>query len=473
MRTGELLAGILMMGLVYGLTLDIARSQDRQVPEAAGEIRLSFAPVVKRAAPAVVNVYATRLVRDRRSPFAGDPFFERFFGDRGFGLAPRRRAQNSLGSGVIVEESGIVVTNFHVIRDATDVRVALNDRREFEAEIILRDERTDLAILQIDTAGERFPALSFARAESVEVGDLVLAIGNPFGVGQTVTQGIVSALARTQAGITDSNFFIQTDAAINPGNSGGALLDINGDVVGINTAIYSRSGGSNGIGFAIPSDMVRLVVDSALQGSQTVLRPWIGAEFQNVTADLAIGLGLERPRGVLVTEIFPESPADKAGLDVGDLIVSVGEQGFDDIAGLNYRLATIGIGNTARLGVIRDGRERALNVALSPAPETVPRDERLIGGFSPFTGSIVANLSPAVADELRLRGADRGVVILDVEPGSNAARLGLRKGDVIVRVANRDIRDTRTLEEVTARERRVWRFAINRGGRLITSVVGG
>ncbi|MEM8839025.1 MAG: DegQ family serine endoprotease [Pseudomonadota bacterium] len=473
MRTGELLAGILMVGMVYGLTLDIARSQDRQVPEAAGEIRLSFAPVVKRAAPAVVNVYATRLVRDRRSPFAGDPFFERFFGNRGFGIAPRRRAQNSLGSGVIVEESGIVVTNFHVIRDATDVRVALNDRREFEAEIILRDERTDLAILRIDTAGERFPALSFARAESVEVGDLVLAIGNPFGVGQTVTQGIVSALARTQAGITDSNFFIQTDAAINPGNSGGALLDIKGDVVGINTAIYSRSGGSNGIGFAIPSDMVRLVVDSALQGSQTVLRPWIGAEFQNVTADLAIGLGLERPRGVLVTEIFPESPADRAGLDVGDLIVSVGEQGFDDIAGLNYRLATIGIGNTARLGVIRDGRERALNVALSPAPETVPRDERLIGGFSPFTGSIVANLSPAVADELRLRGADRGVVILDVEPGSNAARLGLRKGDVIVRVANQDIRDTRTLEEVTARERRVWRFAINRGGRLITSVVGG
>lgn len=458
--------------LLFVLHVSHGVAQVREVPRLQGEVKLSFSPVVKLAAPAVVNVYATRLREQRQSPFFGDPFFERFFGNRGFGV-PRQRAQNSLGSGVIVDKNGFVVTNFHVIRDASEVKIALSDRREFDARVVLRDERTDLAVLKIDPEGADLAALSFAPSDSVEVGDLVLAIGNPFGVGQTVTQGIISALARTQAGITDSNFFLQTDAAINPGNSGGALLDVNGDIVGINTAIYSRSGGSNGIGFAIPADMVRTVVNSALRGSKTVLRPWIGASLQDLTADIAAGLGLDRPQGVLITGVFEDGPADEAGLRVGDLITSINDKPFDNQVSFNYRLATIGIGTTASVNYLRNGRERRTKVALNPAPETTPRDERQIGGRSPFTGLKVANISPALLDELRLRGPDEGVVVTEVLRGSPAQRIGIRKGDVILRIAGEDIKDTRDLERVSAEERRLWRFAINRNGQIISSVIGG
>ncbi|MEO1066960.1 MAG: DegQ family serine endoprotease [Pseudomonadota bacterium] len=462
----------LLMTAILSLTTLASGMAESVIPESSAQVKLTFAPVVKRAAPAVVNVYATRMVERRRSPFAGDPFFERFFGDRRFGT-PRQRQQNSLGSGVIVDPSGIVVTNFHVIRDATDVKIAFSDRREFDAAIVLRDERTDLAILKVDTQGEAFPSLDFSSSEALEVGDLVLAIGNPFGVGQTVTQGIVSALARTRVGITDSNFFIQTDAAINPGNSGGALLNMNGDIVGINTAIYSRSGGSNGIGFAIPSDMVRTVVNSALRGAATVQRPWVGASFQNVTADIALGLGLERPRGVLVTDIYSGGPADRADIEVGDLIVAVNDTIFNDLNGFNYRLATLGIGAEADLSVVRGGKKYRTRVPLSPAPETTPRDERLLRGRSPFSGATVANLSPALLEELRLKGPDAGVVVTEIRRGSPAARVGLRKGDVILQISGDTIVSTERLEDMTSEPRRLWRFAINRRGKIIRSAIGG
>ncbi|MDD7910644.1 DegQ family serine endoprotease [Pseudovibrio exalbescens] len=442
---------------------------EQVVPSNNAEVQLSFAPLVKKVAPAVVNVYATRTVeqRQRISPFFDDPFFRRFFGDRGGFGEPRtrKRVQNSLGSGVIISDQGIIITNHHVIQDADEVRVALSDRREFDAEIVLKDERTDLAVLKIKGEGDNFPYIPFADSDQLEVGDLVLAIGNPFGVGQTVTQGIVSAVARTQVGVSDYQFFIQTDAAINPGNSGGALIDVRGNLVGINTAIFSRSGGSNGIGFAIPANMVKVVAAAAGDGDY-VRRPWIGASLQPVSSDIALGLGLDRPRGVLVTRIFPDSPAERAGLEVGDLIVSVGENEINDPDSFGYRLATRQIGSEATFRILRGSDEVALDVALEAAPESIPRDTRDIGGRSPFSGATVMNLSPAVAEELRVPDEYYGVVIADIENGSNAQYIGLRRGDIIVAINGVEIDNTRVLERAARQRPRGWLLEIRRDGRL-------
>ena len=284
----------------------LAAAQERRVPSSTAELTLSYAPVVQRVAPAVVNVYAAKVV-ENRTPFFDDPFFRRFFGGPNSSL-PREQVQRSLGSGVIVDPSGLVITNNHVIEGASEVKVALADKREFEAELVLKDTRTDLAVMRLKGVREKFPALELGNSDELQVGDVVLAIGDPFGVGQTVTHGIVSALARTQIGITDYQFFIQTDAAINPGNSGGALVDIHGRVIGINTAIFSRSGGSQGIGFAIPANMVRVVVASAKDGGTAVKRPWLGAKLQAVSPDIAEGLGLKRPAGALVSSVAAGSP---------------------------------------------------------------------------------------------------------------------------------------------------------------------
>src|SRR5450432_1236021 len=315
-----------------------------RVPQARAEIMLSFAPVVKRAAPAVVNVYAQRKVQGASNPFFDDPFFRRFFGGvPGMGR-PAERIQRSLGSGVIVDQSGIVVTNFHVIEGADQVRVALSDKREFDAEVLLRDQRSDLAVLRLKDAHERFPAIEFGDSDQIQVGDLVLAIGDPFGVGQTVTQGIVSALARTQVGISDYSFFIQTDAAINLGNSGGALVDASGRLVGINSAIYSRSGGSMGIGFAIPVNMVKSVVAAAKGGGVAVKRPWLGASLQNVSKDIADSLGLDRPVGALIAGLSEGGPAAAAGLKRGDVIAAVDGQEVEDSGGVSFRLGEKPVG---------------------------------------------------------------------------------------------------------------------------------
>src|SRR5499426_4520952 len=292
------------------------RTPERRVPSSANELRLSYAPVVRRAAPAVVNVYAAKMVTVR-NPLFEDPIFRRFFGAPGAPGGPGDQVQRSLGSGVLIDATGLVVTNNHVIEGSDQVRVSLADKREFEAEMVLKDSRSDLAVLRIKAQNERFPALEFADSDALEVGDVVLAIGNPFAVGQTVTHGIVSALARTEVGITDYQFFIQTDAAINPGNSGGALVDMDGKLVGINTAIFSRSGGSHGIGFAIPSNMVRLVVQAALKGGK-VQRPWLGASLQPVTPDIAESLGLAAPSGALVSSVRANGPAARGGLQAGD-----------------------------------------------------------------------------------------------------------------------------------------------------------
>jgi Do/DeqQ family serine protease len=447
-----------------------AAAQERRVPASPTELRLSYAPVVQKAAPSVVNVYAAKVV-ENRNPMMDDPFFRRFFGG-GPGGTPREQVQRSLGSGVIVDASGLIMTNNHVIEGATEVKVSLADKREFEAEIVLKDARTDLAVLRVKDGRERFAAIELGNSDELQVGDVVMAIGNPFGVGQTVTHGIVSALARTQVGISDFQFFIQTDAAINPGNSGGALVDLSGRLIGLNTAIFSRSGGSQGIGFAIPVNMVKVVLASAKTGGTTVKRPWLGAKLQAVTPEIADSLGLKRPVGALVATVTEKSPAARGGLKTGDLIVAIDGQTVDDQNAFDYRFATKALGGNAQLGIVRAGKETKLNVALEAAPET-PRDELVIKARSPFMGVKVANISPALADELHLDASAEGVIVLEVADGSLAQNLGFRRGDVIAAVNNEKIERTRDLERAAKDSVRRWTITIVRGGQQISVTLGG
>src|SRR4051794_28916090 len=465
---------ILRLISAFAISLAVAApalAQDRRVPASTTELRLSYAPVVQKAAPSVVNVYAARTVATQRNPFMDDPFFRRFFGGGGGGM-PQEQVQRALGSGVIVDAGGLIMTNNHVIEGATEVKVALADKREFEAEIVLKDARTDLAVLRVKDGRERFTAIDLGNSDELQVGDVVLALGNPFGVGQTVTHGIVSALARTQVGITDYQFFIQTDAAINPGNSGGALVDLSGRLVGLNTAIFSRSGGSQGIGFAIPVNMVKVVIASAKTGGSSVKRPWLGAKLQAVTPDIAEGLGLKRPAGALVATVSERSPAARAGLKTGDLIVAIDGQTVEDQNAFDYRFATKPLGGTAQIGVVRGGKELTLKIALEIAPET-PRDEVVIRSRSPFMGMKVANISPALADELRINEALEGVVVVDLEAGSLAQNLGFQKGDVIAAVNNEKVTRTRDLDRLAKEQNRRWAITLVRGGQTITVQLGG
>lgn len=468
-----LAALMLIVALVF-IPLSAGAQTERQVPGSRGEVQLSYAPVVKRVAPAVVNVYTKRVVREQaRSPFANDPFFQQFFGNRfSFGI-PRERVQQSLGSGVIVDPSGLVVTNYHVIKDGQQFTVALSDRREFDAELVLSDERTDLAVLRIGNGKEKLPHLTFKNSDSVEVGDLVLAIGNPFGVGQTVTSGIVSALARTHVGVSDYQFFIQTDAAINPGNSGGALVTMDGRLIGINSAIYSQTGGSIGIGFAIPSNMVESVVASARAGGY-VKRPWFGAALQAVDAELAQSLGLDRPGGSLIRDLASGSPADKAGLKVGDVIRAVDGFEVEDPQAVRYRFATKPLGGKAKISYLRDGKWRDTYIALVAPPEDPPAEETPITGRNPFAGATVANLSPAVADRLGFDTlTEKGVVVTNVEPGSAANQIQFQRGDIIVEVAGQKIAKVSDLVKATSATQRQWTFSVKRGERVFTATVGG
>jgi len=459
---------LLVTALLTLIVAAPAHAQDRRVPASQNELRLSYAPIVQRVTPAVVNVYAAKVVQNR-NPLLDDPVFRRFFGVPG---QQPEQMQRSLGSGVMVDPSGLVVTNNHVIEGADQVKISLADKREFEAEIVLKDTRTDLAVLRVKNAKEKFATLDFSNSDDLQVGDVVLAVGNPFGVGQTVTHGIVSALARTQVGITDYQFFIQTDAAINPGNSGGALVDMAGKLVGINTAIFSRSGGSQGIGFAIPANMVRVVVASAERGGKAVKRPWLGARLQAVTPEIAETLGLKRPSGALVANVAPGSPAARAGLKLSDLIVAIDGQAVDDPNAFDYRFATRPLGGTAQVEVQRGGKSIKLNIALETAPDT-GRDEILITGNSPFQGATVVNISPAVADELRLDSSVEGVVITELAEDGAAANVGFRKGDVIVAVNGKKIEKTTDLARITRERSRLWRITILRGGQQIQVTLGG
>jgi Do/DeqQ family serine protease len=448
-----------------------AAQQRKEPPPSRAAAQYSFAPIVKMAAPAVVNVYVRARVQTFVSPFADDPLFRRFFGEN-FGM-PAERMQNSLGSGVIVSPDGVVVTNTHVVKvgGAAEVKVALADRREFDAKVILQDEKSDLAVLRIEGGHGRFPYLEFENSDTLEVGDLVLAIGNPFGVGQTVTSGIVSALARTEVGRSEAQVFIQTDAAINPGNSGGALIDMAGRVVGINTAIFSRSGGSHGVGFAIPSNLVKLIVDSAVSGRK-LERPWLGAKLEAVTREMSEALGLDRVAGALVSRVYAKGPAAEAGLQAGDVVVAVDGHDVPDARAVLYRLTTLGVGKRSRFEVVRKGRRIAVDVALRAAPAPGRDDVRNLSGAHPFEGARVANILPGANDTLGVDDED-GVVILSVRAGSTAARLGFRAGDVIVRVGGEKIDTVNELEAQVKDRRRVWQVVVKRGNQLLQLQVPG
>jgi len=435
---------------------------NRRVPFGRDEMQLSFAPLVKETAPAVVNVYATHKVR---SPFMGDPFFEQFFGNQ---LPPR--VQQSLGSGVLVDPSGLIVTNFHVIRNADEVKVATSDGREFPSTTLLKDESLDLAVLKVESAVP-FPVVPIGDSDALEVGDLVLAIGNPFGVGQTTTSGIVSALARNHLGISDFGFFIQTDAAINPGNSGGALINMAGELVGINTAIFSQTGGSIGIGFAIPSNMVRAVVESARAGSTYFERPYVGATFEEVTGQIAEALGLDRATGALVSDVTAEGPAAKAGLKPGDVVLAINGSAIGNSDTLDYRLATQPIGSTVELTILRQGRESDVELELVRAPEGASSQVITIGGKSPFAGAKVASLSPRLAQRLRLAANAKGVAIVEVDPSSTAGRVGLQPGDIVRDVNGTAIDTPETLAAVASQNTRWWRFSIDRRGQILSQMM--
>jgi Do/DeqQ family serine protease len=403
-------------------------AEDRVVPGDAMAMKSSFAPVVRTAAPAVVNVSARGVQRVQ------DPFWSMF------GQGPRAQQVGSVGSGVIVRDTGVVVTNYHVINGMQQIKVVLNDRREFEARVVLADERSDIAVLQLEGVNERLPTLTIDDREEQQIGDLVLAIGNPFGVGQTVTNGIISALNRTDTGISDSGSFIQTDAAINPGNSGGALVDMDGDLIGINTAIFSRSGSSSGVGFAVPAAAVRRVVDSAVGGASAVIRPWLGVKGEAVSADVARSLGLDRPHGLVVTEVYDGGPGDRAGLQTGDVITAIDGAEINDQGGLNYRVGTREPDQTVRVSVLRDGRAQTLDARVQSLPGNAELENATVIQAGGLSGAQVLGLNPALADSLGGDPFASGLIVSRVASNSYASRgVGLRAGDIIMAVNDRPV----------------------------------
>jgi Do/DeqQ family serine protease len=442
-------------------------------PASMGQVQLTFAPVVKRVAPAVVNVYSKSVVQAQVNPFFNDPLFGQLFGTPEM----RQRVQQSLGSGVIVRADGLIVTNNHVVEGGTDIIVALSDKREFKAKVLLADPRTDLAVLKIDTKGERLPVVPFADSDAVQVGDLVLAIGDPFNVGQTVTMGIVSALARTQISASDYQFFIQTDAAINPGNSGGALVTTDGKLAGINTASYSRSGGSIGIGFAIPANLARRVVEGVEGGMKSgatasVQLAWVGASGQPVTSQIAATLGLARPGGVLIKEVYPGGPLSNAGVESGEVVQSVDGAAVDDMQSLNYRTATHRAGDAVKMHVAAGKAVRDVSVTLALPPESPPREAATIGGRNPLTGARVENISPASATELQMDVMAKGVAIVSVSTTGIAANYGFQPGDIVRSINGAAITRVGELVRLLNGASR-WDMVIERGGHRLTLSVEG
>ena len=426
--------------------------QPRQAPRDAGAVKASFAPVVREAAPAVVNISARGVQQVR------DPFFELFGG------GPQSRVTGSIGSGVIVRPDGVVVTNNHVIQGMQEIRVTLNDRREFPARVLLADERSDIAVLQLENVDGSLPTLRIDDQEEQQVGDLVLAIGNPFGVGQTVTNGIVSALNRTETGISDSGSFIQTDAPINPGNSGGALVDMDGDLIGINTAIFSRTGSSSGVGFAVPATMVKRVVDSAVGGAKAVVRPWLGVKGDTVSADIARSLGLSRPQGLMVTDVYAGGPAARAGIEQGDVITAIDGAEVNDQGGLNFRVGTRSPNDTVAVTLLRDGRSQTVNARVSALPGDADPGQGSVVGQGALAGLQGVALNPALADRLGGDPFTSGVVVTGLQRNSIPARIGLRPNDLILQVDGRPATSVAAL----ARAQRGSELTIVRGGRKLT-----
>ena len=432
------------------------------VPNTFAEVHLSFAPVVREAAPAVVNIYAQRIVAQRSSPFADDPFFGDLF--RNFGQVTPR-VQNALGSGVILSDDGIVVSNFHVVGNATEIRVVLNDRREYDADIILTDEESDLAVLKLRGASG-LPSLRFADSDAIEVGELVLAIGNPFGVGQTVSSGIISGLARSGIAVgSGRGYFIQTDAPINPGNSGGALVDMRGQLVGVNTAIISRSGASHGIGFAIPANLVAAVVKQAREGQTRFQRPWAGVTAQAVDAALADAFDQSVPEGVILLEMHPESPLAKAGLLRGDVVLSVDGEVVNSAPEMMFRLSVKGLGAQSELTFRRGDEVVRASIALIKAPDIPDRQARQVDGRTALRGLSVVQINPAVITEYNLAPEAEGILVTGLE--DFAARTGLRRGDIVLSINGAAVATTDDVVRLAQEQTRNWLIEVRREGRRV------
>jgi Do/DeqQ family serine protease len=464
-------ATVILAASLASLPATRTHCEETLAPPSREAVHYSFAPIARKAAPAVVNVYVRTRVQTFNSPFADDPFFQRFFGD--VFSRPSERIMSSLGSGVIINPEGLVVTNTHVIkgRGETEVRVALSDKREFDAKVIAQDDKADIAVLKIEGGDGPFPFLQFEDSDRLEVGDLVLAIGNPFGVGQTVTSGIVSALSRSEVAQSDNQVFIQTDAAINPGNSGGALVDMAGRLVGINTMIYSQSGGSVGIGFAIPSNLVRVYAESAAEGRK-VERPWIGAKLEAMSHEIAEGLGLSRIAGAVVTRLYDKGPAVRAGLQAGDVVTHVDGVEVTDARAVYYRLTTKGIGQSAHLTVLRNGEPIDIMLPLLAAPKAGKNDVRNLSGRHPFDGARISNILPSVADELGIDQSE-GVVIISVRNHAAAQTLGLQPGDIIVAIGGKQIQTVQDAEEALSEHEAIWQISIKRGDQVLQLSVQG
>lgn len=448
-----------MIAAPFALLLAVQPLAAQTVPASPAEITMSFAPVVKATTPSVVNIYTQRVVSQRETPFGIDPFFADIF--RNFGREVPR-VQSSLGSGVILTADGIIVSNFHVVKEASQIRVVLTDRREFDAEVLLADEETDLAVLRLKEASG-LPALALRDSDEVEVGELVLAIGNPFGVGQTVSSGIVSGLARSNLGIGGGRgYFIQTDAPINPGNSGGALVDVAGRLVGINTAILSPSGASSGIGFAIPANLVHAVVTQAEAGRIRFERPWAGIAGQSVDAGMAESFGQRAPQGLAILDFAPGSPFAEAGLSTGDVILQLDGVPVNTPAEMIFRMSVRGVGAETEVTYLHQDRQETTRVRLIPPPDTPARDVVALTS-GPFQGYTVANLNPAVTSEMALPDGLAGVVITDV--GQQTLGLGLRPGDIVRSVNGTQIATTADLRAANAERVSRWQIEYEREGR--------
>jgi serine protease Do len=439
-------AALLLVGFVLGLAAtggDAPAVSGLSVSAAhaapANELR-SYADVADAAMSGVVNISTDKIVEmPDWHPLLDDPTLRRFFGEPE-GDEGNERIERSLGSGVIVSADGYILTSNHVITQASKIRVLLGGNREYEAEIIGQDEMTDVALIKIEP-DESLPFVELGDSRAMRIGDQVMAIGNPFGVGQTATIGIVSALGRS-IGLMQYEDFIQTDAAINPGNSGGALVNMQGELVGINTAILSRSGGSQGIGFAIPSHMAERIMGMLIADGR-VKRAWLGVSTGEVDQTMADALGMERPRGVLMTVINPETPAEKAGMKEGDVILSVDGKDVNSISALRNTISLAGVGTEVDLHILREGRERDLKVTLGDMPEdltaaTRPREEE--ESAEGIEGVLVRAMSERIRQQLDVDDGLEGVVVTDVERTSNAWNRGLRNGDVILEVARERVR---------------------------------
>jgi Do/DeqQ family serine protease len=478
MKAGSI--GLVVAGLVGGLALalsvngmtgsgtlgaqeaaELARTAggeaERVVPGNSAQVNLSFAPVARAVQPAVVNIFTARVVRQRQQM---GPFFSMFEG--------QPRVENSLGSGVIVDAAGLVITNNHVVQGADQILVALADRREYPAKLLFAEPRLDLALLKIDPQGAALPVARLGDSDRAQVGDLVLAIGNPFGVGQTVTQGIVSATARTGIGVSDTQFFIQTDAAINQGNSGGALASLSGEVIGINSAILTGggNGGSIGLGFAIPSNMVKIFLRGASTGR--FVTAWVGVEGEPLTPESAKVAGLERPTGMLVTGVSPGSPADQAGLKAGDIVYAIDGKEVLDPGSLRYQIATQPVGESVTMTIVRGGTAQNLELRLSAPPENPPRQLTQLPNGSILAGVSIANLSPALAQELGAGLPEKGVVVVAVPREAPAARTRFpRPGDVVESVNGQRVTTVSDVRSALAAAPGQTLFRLNRSGQRV------